>query len=602
MRRGPVHDPRRPASVPPRWTEPRRGRVRRAGARLRRRPSHVVTATHDPFFRPFLSGFRDDRVVFKYQPVWPALIAATRGIVGSTLPLRALLAAGGVLATYAFAWQLLDRRRIAVIAAAIVALSPFTWIQAATLLGYQLSFVLGLAAAAAIVRAARARSVRAAVLGGVLLGFAAFHRPFDAVLAALPVLVYAAFELRSSGRLARQIGWLAIGALPAALLLAAYDTAVMGAPWKLPFGVSGPIDRFGFGWRASFVVAGGDREGQVHYTVGRAFGAMWDSLAAFPRFVLAAPVLLLLGIVITVRQRRDARVWLLVGMIATLVVGYLSWWGVANAVEFDLPKSLGPFYHYLALGPLAVLGAWGLVQLRPRPAVLAGLAAIALVWSVPATWIVLHDARHAGRVRAAELALTDAPGRRLVLEDPLLPGDPYVRVANDAQLTGRRVVGIDIPGRRLEVVERFPDRAAYLVRGFHRPGDFLGKIQHDQVPLEVVEGDSIEVTADLTPPADRTATAYMRIGDATRPAPIDAASWDIVPDDLAPTVTEVAVGYRTGPDEFVECRYEARRTNEDAVRMLAPCDGYVGYAFPDGATVVSREDVSGRVDVSLQPR
>ena len=75
-----------------------------------------------------------------------------------------------------------------------------------------------------------------------------------------------------------------------------------------------------------------------------------------------------------------------------------------------------------------------------------------------------------------------------------------------------------------------------------------------------------------------------------------------LPDDLAPTVAEVAVGYRTGPDEFVECRYEARRTNEDAVRMLAPCDGYVGYAFPDGATVVSREDVSGRVDVSLQPR
>ena len=79
------------------------------------------------------------------------------------------------------------------------------------------------------------------------------------------------------------------------------------------------------------------------------------------------------------------------------------------------------------------------------------------------------------------------------------PGDPYVRVANDAQLTGRRIVGIDIPGRRLEVVERFPDRAAYLVRGFHRPGDFLGKIEHDQVPLEVVEGDSVEVTARPDP-------------------------------------------------------------------------------------------------------
>ena len=113
----------------------------------------LPAATHDPFFRPFLSGFRDDRVVFKYQPVWPALIATSRGALGSTLPLRALLAAAGVVATYAFAWQLLDRRRVAIIAAVVVAVSPFTWIQSATLLGYQLSFVLGLAAAAAIVRA-----------------------------------------------------------------------------------------------------------------------------------------------------------------------------------------------------------------------------------------------------------------------------------------------------------------------------------------------------------------------------------------------------------------------------------------------------------------
>ena len=46
-------------------------------------------------------------------------------------------------------------------------------------------------------------------------------------------------------------------------------------------------------------------------------------------------------------------------MIATLIVGYLSWWGVVNAVEFDLMRSLGPFYHYLALGPLAVLSRVG---------------------------------------------------------------------------------------------------------------------------------------------------------------------------------------------------------------------------------------------------
>jgi len=562
----------------------------------------LPAATHDPFFRPFLSGFRDDRVVFKYQPVWPALIATSRGALGSTLPLRALLAAAGVVATYAFAWQLLDRRRVAIIAAVVVAVSPFTWIQSATLLGYQLSFVLGLAAAAAIVRAARARTAPAAVVAGLLLGFAAFHRPFDALLAALPVLAYAAFELRGSGRLGRQAALGVAGAVPAALLLAAFNTIVTGAPWKLPFGVSGPIDRFGFGWRASFVVPGSGREGQVHYTVGRALGGMWDSLSAFPRFVVATPVLLLLAIFVVVRQRRDPRVWLLVGMIATLIVGYLSWWGVVNAVEFDLTRSLGPFYHYLALGPLAVLAAWGLVQVRWTTATIAALAVLAIVWTVPATWIVLHDARDAGQARAAEVALTDAPGPRLVLEDPLFPGDPYVRIANDAALSGRRVVGIDIPGHRLDAVERFPDRAAYLVRGFHRAGDIVGPIQREQVPLEIVDGDRVQETAALAPPADRLATAYLRIGETTRTAPISDATWEITADELSAAGTEIAVGYRMSPDEFVECRSEARRTSGDGVRVLEPCDGYVGYAFPDGRTAVSREDVSGRVDVSLQPR
>ena len=55
----------------------------------------LPVATHDPFFRPFLSGVRGDRIVFKYQPEWPALMAVARGGFGSTLPLpRAALDRG----------------------------------------------------------------------------------------------------------------------------------------------------------------------------------------------------------------------------------------------------------------------------------------------------------------------------------------------------------------------------------------------------------------------------------------------------------------------------------------------------------------------------
>jgi hypothetical protein len=559
-------------------------------------------ATHDPFFRPFVSGFRDDRVVFKYQPAWPALVAAWRGIMRSTLPLRALLAAAGVFATYAFGYELLRHRQIAAIAALIVALSPFVWLQSATLLGYQLSFVLGIAGAAAVIRATRTHGRRAAFAVGLLLGFAAFHRPFDALIAALPVLLYSVIGLRGSGYLTRLTGAAALGALPAAILLAAYNTAVMGAPWRLPFGVSGPIDKFGFGWRATFVVPGTGHDGQVHYTPGTALHATWESILTFPRFVFVAPVVLLLAGYAIARKWRDARVRLLVAMIATLVVAYFFWWGVANAVEFRLYESLGPFYHYLALGPLAVLAAWGLSLLRPTPALVAVLVVIGLAWTVPVTADVLHDARRDGNARAAELALTDAPGRRLVLQDPQFPRDPYVRVADDPDLDGTRVVGIDIPGRRLDAVEQFPDRAAFLVRGFHPAGDPFSPIRREQVSLEIVEGARISITSNGNPPAGGTVTSYLRIGDEEQTTPGPTATWTLLPPDLPRTTVIIIAGYRTGPDEFVECRFEGRRAGADLVRVLAPCDGFVGYAFPDGRTAVSPEDVSERLVVAVVSR
>src|SRR5690349_13890962 len=71
----------------------------------------------DPSFRPFLSGVRGNEVVFKYQPVWPALIAASDGIFGSTVPLRAFLSVAAVLAIAWFAWELVGDRRVVLIAA-----------------------------------------------------------------------------------------------------------------------------------------------------------------------------------------------------------------------------------------------------------------------------------------------------------------------------------------------------------------------------------------------------------------------------------------------------------------------------------------------------
>src|ERR1700759_874769 len=92
----------------------------------------LARATFDPFFRPFLTGVRGDRVVFKYQPVWPALLAASGAVFPSTLPVRMLMSAAGVLAVTWFARELVRDRRVAIIAGCLALASPFTWVQSAS--------------------------------------------------------------------------------------------------------------------------------------------------------------------------------------------------------------------------------------------------------------------------------------------------------------------------------------------------------------------------------------------------------------------------------------------------------------------------------------
>ena len=83
-----------------------------------------------------------DDVVFKYQPLWPALLAVSKVVSGDTLLVRAVFSALGVLACAGFAYELVRSRRVAIIAAVLFALSPFVWLQTASVLGYHPSLVL----------------------------------------------------------------------------------------------------------------------------------------------------------------------------------------------------------------------------------------------------------------------------------------------------------------------------------------------------------------------------------------------------------------------------------------------------------------------------
>ncbi len=560
---------------------------------------HITLPSSDaPSFRPFLSGFHDGRIVFKYQPVWPALLALSERVLTSSLPLRVVLAVLGVLAVYGLAIDMLRDRGIALLAAAFFAISPLLWVQASTLLGYQLTVVLGTLGAWAFIRWTRTESHAAARAAGALTGFAVLHRPFDAVIMLAAVALWTLSTAWRRRRLAPFVRDVVIGGAPFAVMLIAYNKAVSGRLWQFAFSSSGPLDRFGFGWRASFVVPDTGHRGELHFTPARAFSTLQSVSAVMPRFLGAAPIVLLAALLACIFRWRAWQARLLLAMFLSVPLGYFFWWGTANAVHFRLQVPLGPFYHYAVLVPLTILGAWGVVIWVRRPCQVALLVVVATAWAVPASWMTFTRARHAGATRASRVARLDAPGRRLVIEAPEFPDNPYLDVANRADLGGERVVALDVSGERLDVVERFPGRALYLERSYRSYGDFLGPITIDRVDLRVVRAPAVRAVLH----ASGSDGLYVRIGrharDVSTPS-VDLSAHDLPTDG---SVVLVAFGMYTDARHggWIECRTEARVT-PNGVEILAPCDGYHHYVFPNGKTATSREDVSPRLSVALSP-
>ncbi len=565
----------------------------------------LARATFDPAFRPFLSGLHGSHVVFKYQPVWPALVAASDAVFGSSMALRILMAFGVVMSVAWFAWELFREARVALLAAALVAISPFLWVQSATLLGYSLSFVLGVSANAALLRALRTRSVWAGIAAGAFLGLGVLHRPFDALIASAAVGAYVLWNAARDRLLPRLTAAVAAGGAPFALVFLAYNRALMGSFTTMTFSASGHLDRFGFGKRASFVVAGGQAFGGINYTVGKALSTSGHDLALLPRFVGAAPVVAI-GIALAVwLGRRDARVWLLVATAASIVVGYFFWWGTANAEFFRLDLALGPFYEYSLLAPLAILGAWGLCRVSSR-AVVGGLVVASVVWLLLAPVLVLHKTVGDGRLRTQELNVLAAPPPALVFESPQFPGDPYLSYANPGDLRGPRVVALDQGERDLDVLDRFPSRPAYaarLVHAWNKPFDTLHLTRTPMTRVATSSAFVVDLTASV--PDGRAANAYVRLGSgnrvfetARRVGQVDG-TWRVPVSGQAAGPTELTVGVSLGANSWYECRYAGRVLSNGTVELLTPCVGWHHYVFPDGKSATANEDVTSVLHIRL---
>ncbi|MBV9951120.1 MAG: glycosyltransferase family 39 protein [Acidimicrobiia bacterium] len=475
--------------------------------------------THDPAFRPFLSGVHGDRIVFKYQPAWPAFLAGVRALTGSYRNALAVEAAAGVLAVYALAWELCRRRRIAALAGWVLALSPASVALSATYLGYHVSLTVLLAASALVVRGTRHRSTWWLVGGGALLGLGFFHRSYDAVLWAVPLLVWVACTTRR--RRWRALASVALGAAPFAVLYLAYDRAVTGHAFRPAFTTSGPLDRFGFGRRASFVA--GSTKYALDYQPGDAVRTMVRYAAVLPLWTFAGAAGLGLAVVGAVVARRRAGTAMLAATVVAVPFGYALWWGTANSVAFGLHRALGPMYWFPISGPLAILVAHGLDAVTRRGAPATALVAIVLIGSGgPSSLVVGRDMRAAGAAQRELAREHTAPNgaRTLVIVDRPYPAAPYVDAVVPADLgAAARLVALrpPRPGATLALVDRFPGRAAFVSRRLKRPDRPFAPASWSITPASVRSGDLAVLQLDRAPVSG---CPYVTIDGATtrRPA------------------------------------------------------------------------------------
>lgn len=437
-----------------------------AMARLLERGRATLPLDHEPF-APWAAGVVGDRIVVKYTPPWPGVLAAGHALTGTFRAGLALTAAGAVVAVHALAVEVLGGRRSALVAAGLMALCPLVVVQSATYLPYLFTLALACGASALVLAGVRRGSAARLAMAGALAGVAAFARPFDAVLTIAPVLVAVIVASRHDlGALRRPGLAFVAGVAPVLAAALVYNAVVMGGPLRLPFTVTGDADAFGFGRRGVFEAS----------TIEFDLGDGWAGTAACLRWLVTwlpgGAVLVALaawGVFGALRHGRGPGRWALTSWLVIVPLAYLAFWGPwAMSHNWDGVQTLGPFYHLPLVVPLVVFGGAGLVRLVERRRAAGGAAVVALVavtaWAVPDK-VARNDAV-TERYRAAAAAVDAADLDDAILfaarrgESGFLSDTPFLE--NQPDLDQPVLYAVDCgPTADQAVLARFPGRSGF---------------------------------------------------------------------------------------------------------------------------------------------
>ncbi len=473
-------------------------------------------------FRPWFFVRDGDALYSKYTPVTAAVFALGKGLAGSYRVALGVVAAGNVALVVALAREAFDRRT-ALLAGALLLVSPLFVVSSSVFLSYAPTTLFNLAFAYAYVRSVRVdgegsgddaparfgasrRGLAWAAVAGVAVGLAFFSRPYTAVLFATPFVAHAAyrvFAVRSRRVLAANAVTGALGLAFVALALS-YNVLVTGDALTFPYQAFAPEDGLGFGTRE---ILGYSRE----YTPALALRANaevvarllvrwvplgiagtllagWGARRAFDADAFATNTTAVGETASgTVRGLSDRTLRaLLLAIAPVVVVGNVAFWGNLNVLgDLDvlgdgLVWTLGPYYHFDVLVPVAVFGAVGVRDLATRVrarvaaadgnrrrAVAAVGVALALVVAAVGVGALAHPvaANYVTSQHLSDAYDVDREYDDAVVFLPQIYGDwlnhPLQGYRNDAGFDGDAVYALDRDAENFAVVDAFPERSYY---------------------------------------------------------------------------------------------------------------------------------------------
>ncbi|HWZ90780.1 MAG TPA: glycosyltransferase family 39 protein, partial [Polyangiaceae bacterium] len=336
----------------------------------------------------------------KYPP-GQSLVLTPGELLGLPWLTEPCLAAALILATYYWVREAFGERQ-ALLAAALLAASPFVWCTAGTRMPFAPTACFLVCALAFAARAERSGGSWAYAACGAALGMAGLIRPYDALLFALPMgtwLGLAAVRARNP----RILG-VVLGLAPAACVLLWFNLRTMGTPFRMGYWHA---KDFSIGF-FTHPLPGFD---YIH-TPFQAIGNLSVAVLRLDTWLLAWPCSLLLvaaGLALGPKTIWDRRICVL---LAVFTLGYSA---IASSGTWDV----GPTYYFV-LAPLlialAVRGTRALRSLPPEGSALRrffGLLPLVGLAVGAITLVPLHLIR-----LGALTAQIEAPWRAIAQADP----------------------------------------------------------------------------------------------------------------------------------------------------------------------------------------